>query len=96
MKPKVYKTKADLKQILAATWYFPFLEVVGGKKGVSLFFSFLLPPFFHPPSKNSKKNMAWKIACMLLQKKLHIYTEQDLDFQGDLVEWVSFHVIHTN
>lgn len=45
MKHKVYKTKADLKQILAAAWYFPFLEVVGGKKGFSFFFSFSSSPF---------------------------------------------------
>jgi len=45
MKPKVYKTKVDLKQILAATWYFPFLEVVG-KKLVFFFLFFFFFPFF--------------------------------------------------
>lgn len=100
MKSKVYKTKVDLKQILAATWYFLLLEV--GGEGIATppfffpFIFFLLPSFFQPPSRNSVKNMAWEIACMLLQEKLLIYTEQqDLTFWGGLVEWVSFDKAHT-
>lgn len=36
MKPKVYKTKVDLKQILAATWYFP-SKGLRGKRKIHIF-----------------------------------------------------------
>lgn len=36
MKPKVYKTKVDLKQILAATWYFP-SKGLRGKREIHIF-----------------------------------------------------------
>lgn len=57
-----------------------------------LIFSFFSSsPFFHPASKNSVKNIVQKIAWMLPQEKLLIYTEWDLSFQEGLVEWLSFH-----
>lgn len=51
MKPGLYKTKVDLKQIFAATWYLPFLEIEEKKKKkcvnilIFFFFRFLSSSF---------------------------------------------------